>query len=260
MGKRQWGVTLVMAIVFVIILGFLYTPYDPAKMSIAQRLQPPSRVHPFGTDHFGRDILSRILVGGRISLLVGIGAVALGSILGITLGLLGGFYGKIIDETFMRLTTSLQALPPLLLALLLATIWQAGRDVVFWSIAIGNIPVFLRLTRSQVLKIKFQPYMEAARAIGNTNFRLMFNHLLPNIRDALLVQFSVSLAGAILVEASLSYLGLGVQPPIPSWGSILREAQPYASLAPWAVLTPGIFIVLTVIGFNLMGDSWIHRR
>lgn len=260
MGKRQWGVTLVVAIVLIIILGLFYTPHDPTEIQITHRLQAPSKLHPFGTDHFGRDIFSRILVGGRVSLLVGIGAVGLGSILGMILGMLGGFYKRILDEVFMRLATSLQILPPILLALLFATIWQPGKNVIFWSIAIGNIPIFLRLTRNQVLKVKSRPYMEAARAIGISDFRLMFIHLFPNIRDALLVQFSVSLAGAILVEASLSYLGVGIQPPISSWGTILREAQSYASLAPWAVLIPGIFIALTVIAFNLMGDSWIYRR
>ncbi len=258
--KRRWGRILLAMILSFIILGFLYTPYDPAEMKIIRRFQPPSKIHFFGTDHYGRDVFSRVVVGGRISLIVGIGAVGLGALVGILMGLLGGFYGGKLDEISMRISTSLQALPTILLALLWATIWGPGQRVVMWSIAIGNIPIFLRITRNQVLKVKMQPYVEAARAVGVTDLRILFIHFWPNIRDPLVVQFSASLAGAILVEASLSYLGVGIQPPVPSWGGILREAQSYASVAPWVVVIPGIFIALTVIAFNLVGDSWIHRR
>jgi len=144
--------------------------------------------------------------------------------------------------------------------LLFAAIWSPGVPVVVWGIALGNIPSFLRVTRNQVLSIKQRPYVEAARALGAGDLRIMLRHILPNLRGALLVQLSVSLAGAILAEASLSYLGVGIQPPDPSWGRMLREAQPYGSLAPWLVLAPGLFIALAVIGFNLLGDNWILGR
>ncbi len=258
--KRRWGRILLAMILSFIILGFLYTPYDPAEMKITSRFQPPSKIHFFGTDHYGRDVFSRVVVGGRISLIVGIGAVSIGALVGMLLGLLAGFYGRKLDEGFMRVSTSLQSLPPILLALLWATIWGPGQRVILWSIAIGNIPIFLRLTRNQVLNVKVQPYIEASRAMGITDLRLLLVHFLPNIRDPLLVQFSASLAGAILAEAALSYLGAGIQPPTPSWGGILREAQSYASVAPWVMLIPGSFIALTVIAFNLVGDSWIYRR
>ena len=153
----------------------------------------------------------------------------------------------------MRLSTALQAFPSILLALLLAAVWEPGVQAVLWAVAIGNIPSFLRLTRSQVLSIKKRPYVEAARALGARDRRIMLRHVIPNLADALWVQFSVSLAGAILVEASLSYLGVGVQPPVPSWGRMLREAWP----VPWVVLVPGFFIATAVIGFNLLGDGWI---
>lgn len=260
MDKRKWGVLLIGLIFALTVLGYFYTPYDPSEVQIARRFAPPSIKHPFGTDHFGRDVFSRILVGGGVSLVIGVVAVLLGSVLGAALGLLAGFRGGLWDEMFMRFSTALQAFPSILLALLLATIWEPGIQVLIWSITIGNIPSFLRVTRSQVLSIKKRPYVEAARALGASDLRIMVRHIVPNLRDALTVQFTVSLAGAILVEASLSYLGVGLQPPYPSWGRILREAQPYASLAPWLVFVPGLFIAMTVIGFNLLGDNWIFRR
>lgn len=260
MHRRRWGSILVGFIFLITILGFFYTPYDPQQVQIIKRFTPPSLEHPLGTDHFGRDVLSRILVGGRVSLLVGTVAVLLGGVIGSFLGLAAGFLGKIWDELFMRISTTFQALPSILLAMLLATILSPGVNVVLWAIVVGNIPSFLRLTRNQVLSIKERPYVEAARALGASDRRIIARHILPNLRDALLVQFSVNLAGAILVEASLSYLGVGIQPPQPSWGRMLREAQSFGALAPWLVLVPGLFIALTVIGFNLLGDNWIFSR
>lgn len=258
--QRIGGVISIGLVLLVTLVGYFYTPYDPSKTAVLSRLQPPSRQHLFGTDHFGRDILSRVLVGGRVSLLIGVVSVSLGACVGVSLGLWAGFRGGVWDELAMRLSDGLQALPAILLALLLATVGQPGVAVILWSVAIGNVPIFLRLTRTQALKIKVQPYLEASRALGASDLRMMFRHILPNLKDALLVQFSLSLAGAILVEASLSYLGVGIQPPQPSWGRMLRDAQSFASVAPWGVLIPGFFIALTVVGFNLLGESWIQRR
>lgn len=255
-----WGIVFIGLIVVMTLVGFFYTPYDPSKTQVTLRLQPPSKQHFFGTDHFGRDILSRVLVGGQVSLLLGLASVTVGSVIGTFLGLWSGFQGGARDNVIARLSDGLQALPTILLALLFATIWHSGEAVIFWSVAIGNIPIFLRLTRNQTLKIKAQPYLEAAKALGVTDRRMIFRHILPNLQAALLVQFSLSLAGAILVEASLSYLGLGIQPPRPSWGRMLKDAQSFASIAPWGVLIPGLFIALTVVGFNLLGDSHIGRR
>jgi peptide/nickel transport system permease protein len=260
MDKRRWGAVMIGIILALTVLGYFYTPYDPNEVRIAQRFAPPSLRHPFGTDHFGRDVLSRILVGGGVSLVIGLAAVSLGSACGVTLGLLAGFRGGFGDELFMRISTALQAFPSILWALLLASVWEPGIPVLVCSITIGNIPNFLRVTRSQVLSIRKRPYVEAARALGLSDLRIMVRHIVPNLLDALMVQFTVSLAGAILVEASLSYLGIGLQPPYPSWGRILREAQPHADLAPWLVLVPGLFIAITVIGFNLLGDNWIFGR
>lgn len=258
--SRKWGFCLVGLLVALTVLGWFYTPYDPNETKVTQRFQPPSWQHLLGTDHFGRDVFSRILWGARISLAVGVAAVCLGALVGVALGLAAGFFGGWWDELLMRLGTSLQALPSILFSLLLATIWSPGVPVVLWGIALGNIPSFLRVTRSQVLSIKQQPYVEAARALGAGDLRIILRHIFPNLRAALLVQFSVSLAGAILAESSLSYLGVGIQPPNPSWGRMLREAQSYGSLAPWLVLAPGAFIALAVVAFNLLGDNWILGR
>ncbi len=254
MNKRQWGVLIVGAVLAVIAAGFVYTPYDPSRISIADRLQAPSRQHLLGTDLFGRDILSRILIGGRISLMVGSAAVFLGAVGGISLGLWAGFRGGLWDELSTRTADGLYALPAILLALLLATVWGPGIPVVLWAVALGNVPIFLRLTRNHTLKLKQEPYIDAARAVGASDARLMLCHILPNLQAPLLVQFSLSLAGAILAEASLSYLGVGIQPPYPSWGRMLKDAQSYVYLAPWAVYAPGILIALAVVGFNFLGD------
>jgi len=258
--SRRWGIFLVGLLLACTVVGWFYTPYDPNETRVAERFQPPGWKHLLGTDHFGRDVLSRLLWGARISLAVGAAAVCLGAVAGIALGLASGFLGGWWDELLMRLSTTLQALPSILLALLLATIWSPGVPVVLWGIALGNIPVFLRVTRNQVLSIKERPYVEAARALGASDLRIVLHHILPNLGGALMVQFSVSLAGAILAEASLSYLGVGIQPPEPSWGRMLREAQAFGALAPWLVLAPGAFIALAVVGFNLLGDSWILGR
>ncbi|HHY14643.1 MAG TPA: ABC transporter permease [Firmicutes bacterium] len=260
MSKRRWGTLILGIIFFLTAASFFYTPFRPEQIELAERLQPPSGRHLFGTDHLGRDIFSRVLVGGRASLLIGVGAVCLGAAAGIVLGLAAGYGGGLADELAMRGSDGLQSLPSLLLALLLATIWRPGSAVILWAVAVGNIPIFLRLTRNQVLSIKARPYIEAARSVGAGDGQILRRHILPNIGDALVVQFSVSLAGAILVEASLSYLGVGIQPPRPSWGRMLREAQAYAAPAPWLVIVPGLAIALTVIGFNLLGDGWIGGR
>jgi len=260
MDSRRWGLILLGLVLVLTLLGYVYTPYDPNAVRVVERFEPPGRDHLLGTDHFGRDVFSRILVGARVSLLIGIVSVVLGSSMGTLLGLLAGFRGGVWEEVLMRTSTALQAFPSILLALLLAAIREPGVQVVLWSITIGNIPNFLRLTRSQVLSIKKRPYVEAARALGASDLGIMVRHIIPNLKDALLVQFTVSLAGAILVEASLSYLGLGIQPPTATWGRMLREAQGYASLAPWVVLAPGLCIVVTVLAFNLLGDNWIFRR
>lgn len=260
MNSRRWGMVLVGVLLALTILGWFYTPYDPNQIQVTRRFTPPGKEHLLGTDHFGRDVLSRMLSGARISLAVGVAAVILGGAAGTALGLAAGFLGGWWDELLMRLSTSLQALPSILLALLLATIWSPGFPVVLWAIALGNIPIFLRVARNQALSIKERPYVEAARALGASDLRLVLRHILPNLQGALLVQFSISLAGAILVEASLSYLGVGIQPPDPSWGRMLREAQAYGSLAPWLVLVPGLFIALAVVGFNLLGDNWVCSR
>lgn len=254
MDSAKIGLILI-GVIFILSLGGLfYTPHDPEKIVVLSRFQPPSMDHWFGTDNFGRDVFSRIVVGGRWSILIGGIGVLLGGCLGVVLGSLSGYYGGSLDEILMRVADGMHAFPVLLLALLAVTVLGPGSQAVLVAVILGNIPIFMRLTRNQIAKIRSEPFVEAALALGASEPRIIFRHILPNAASVLLVQAAVSFAGAILAEASLSYLGVGIQPPSPSWGRMLREAQSFASIAPWTVFAPGGMIALTVLGFNLIGD------
>jgi len=248
---------------FIMVLSigaFFYTPYDPEHIAVLERFRPPSREHWLGTDHLGRDVFSRLAVGARWSLLIGGLGVLIGGMLGTILGAAAGYFGSKLDELLMRSADGLYAFPVILVALLAVTVLGPGSRPVLLAVAVGNLPVFMRLARNQVLKIRNEPFVEAARALGASERRILFCHVLPNAAPVLLVQAVLSLAGAILAEASLSYLGVGIQPPHPSWGRMLREAQSFAGLAPWTVLAPGILIAATVLGFNLIGDRYAQGR
>lgn len=249
------GSLLVAAMVILTIIGILYTPNAPNKMNIDRSLDPPSLDHLLGTDNYGRDILSRIMVGGRPAFQAGMVAVAFGLIIGTAWGAAAGFYRGIAEEILMRFADGLYSLPSVLMALLAVTLLGPGQTSILVAVALANIPIFARLTRSLFLSLREREFVTAAQAAGCTNGRIIFRHILPNCLSTLLVQASVSFAAAILAEASLSYLGLGTQPPDPSWGRMLKEAQGFAGLAPWAVIFPGLAIALTVLGFNRLGDS-----
>jgi peptide/nickel transport system permease protein len=208
-----------------------------------------------GTDWFGRDVLARVLVGGRTSLAVALAAVALGGALGALVGGVAGYYGGLADEIGMRATDFLIAFPALLLALLLAAVLGPGPLGVTIAIGTFNVPYFARIVRSAVLTLREQEYVLAARAVGTGDSRILWRHILPNLASPLLVQVTVSLSAALLSEAALSYLGLGTQPPQPSWGRMLKEAQSYFALSPWPAVFPGLFLALTVLGLNLLGDG-----
>lgn len=242
------------------LLSVWYTPYNPETMDIRNRLMAPSREHLFGTDMYGRDVFSRVVTGGQAALLVCGGAVFLGMVLGSLLGMLAGYFGGYLDLFLTRLADGMYAFPGILLALLAVTIYGPGKTTVLFAIAIANVPVFLRLSRTLFLTLKQKPFVEAARALGATSPRILFWHLLPNASSPLLVQGAVSIGLALLAEASLGYLGVGIQPPEPSWGRMLKEAQSFVSFAPWLVVFPFSFLALTVLGFNLVADGFQRKR
>ncbi|NMB38753.1 MAG: ABC transporter permease [Firmicutes bacterium] len=247
-----------LCLIFVIsmtLISVFFTPFEPTTMAIHKGFTSPSAVHLFGTDQFGRDILSRIMAGGQNSLLIAFTAVSSGMIIGSSLGATAGYMGGLLDEILMRVAEVLYSFPSFLLALLAVTIFGTGRNTVMIAIAIANIPIFMKITRNNFLSLKEMHYVEAAKAIGASDWRIMFKHILPNALPAILVQASVSFSAAILAEASLSYIGVGVKPPYPSWGRMLKEARSFAGLAPWTVIFPGIAIAITVLGSNLLTDG-----
>ncbi|MTI96199.1 MAG: ABC transporter permease [Firmicutes bacterium] len=249
------GIILVGLMTLLTIVGYFYTPHSPNEMEISRRLEAPSGQHLLGTDNYGRDILSRIMVGGRPAFQAGLVAVALGLSLGILWGALAGYYRGWLEELLMRLADGFYALPAILMALLATTLFGPGQASILVAVAVANVPIFARITRASFLSLREREFVDAARALGLSNRRIIFRHILPNALSPLLVQASVSFAAAVLAEASLSYLGLGTQPPDASWGRMLREAQAFADHALGSALYPGVAIALTVLGFNQLGDG-----
>lgn len=249
------GGMIVATLVFLAICGPYLTPYDPNAMDFSARFSSPSFAHPLGTDDFGRDTLSRILHGARISLKVGVIAVSLAATAGTMLGLVAGYAGRLIDEIIMRAMDVLFAFPAILLAI--AIMAALGRGVGNAMIAIGVVytPIFVRITRGSVLAVREEDYIEAARAVGANDMRIMLRHILPNAIQPIIVETTLSLAFAILAEAALSFFGLGTQPPDPSWGRMLSEGRGYLNQSPWMSIFPGLAIMLTVMGFNFFGDG-----
>jgi peptide/nickel transport system permease protein len=234
----------------------LLAPYDPLDQRLDELQQSESAAHPMGTDELGRDELSRVIYGTRISLQAAIYAVGLALLLGVPLGLLVGYYGGFWDEWIvMRVVDALQAFPFLILALALAATLGAGFGNAMIAIGIGFTPGFVRIARAQALSLAHQDYVLAARALGMRDARILLRHILPNALGPLMVQTTLTMAAAILAEAGLSFLGLGVQPPTPSWGQMLNAAQGFISLAPWLAYWPGLAIFVSVLGFNLLGDG-----
>jgi len=256
---RHLTFTLGLAITALLLLtaavSLVYTPRDPLEMSMEARLEGPSESHPLGTDQFGRDLLSRIMVGSETSILVGVIAVGIGMGLGVFLGMLSGYFGGWLDETFMRLMDAVQGFPAILSALLITAVSKPSVVISMVAIGVAFLPVFARLTRASFLELRDREFVLAARALGTGDVALIGRHILPNTLAPLIVQATISFPVAILAEAALSYLGLGTQPPHPSWGLMLREAQAFLGLSPWFAIFPGTAIALTVLGFNLLGDG-----
>ena len=249
------GCALVGLVVAAAVVSFVWLPHDPQRLNFAAQLSGPSASHWFGTDHFGRDLFSRVLVGARSTLLVGAIAVGIALSLGALLGAVAGWVGGWADEVVMRLVDVLYAFPAILMALLLAAVFQPGTVTAMVAIGLATVPIFARLMRSSVVALRERDYVEAGRALGAPDARLLRVHVLPGAASPLVVQASLSLAVAVLAEAALSFLGLGTPPDVPSWGNMLREAQGFMMLSPWAALAPGLAIVVTVLGWSLLGDG-----
>ncbi len=236
--------------------SFVWTPYDVAALDIAAKLQPPSATHWFGTDHFGRDVFSMIMVGARVSIAVALVAVGIGMGLGIPLGLAAAAHrGSLLDELIMRGNDLVFAFPALLIAIMITAVFGPSALNAIIAIGIFNIPVFARLVRGAALSLWTRDFILAARVAGKGRARISVEHILPNVANLLIVQGTIQFSLGILAEAGLSYVGLGAQPPTPSWGRMLAESQTMISFAPWLAIVPGLAIVLTVLGLNLMGDG-----
>ena len=249
------GGILVMAIVVMAFLSMAYTPHDPNRMNIAQRFQSPGSAHLLGTDQYGRDIFSRVMKGAVNSLIVGWVAVGIGMGFGVLLGSVAAFWRGWKDEGVMRLVDVLYGFPAVLSAILITSIFGPGIINSMVAIGIFNIPIFARLTRGASLSVWQRDFVTSARAVGQSNRAIIWHTILPNILSPLIVQGTVQLAIAILAEAALSYLGLGTQPPHPSWGRMLSEAQTFMEISPWLAIFPGLAIAVAVLGFNLLGDG-----
>ncbi len=244
------------ALLIVLALGApVVAPYDPLAMDGEAILAAPGAAHWLGTDRFGRDILSRILHGARLSLWVGIVSVSLSLVVGTTIGLVAGYFGRWVDSALSRGIDTLLAFPDILLALAIMAVLGASTTNVMIAIGIVYIPIFARIARGATLQIKSSTYIEAARALGIRHRRILARHILPNIASPLIVQTTLSLAFAILAEAALSFLGLGVEPDAPSWGVMLAEGKDWMELAWWVAVFPGIALTLAVLSFNLLGDG-----
>jgi peptide/nickel transport system permease protein len=247
-------------VVIALFIGFalfapLLSPYDPIAQSWSSVRKAPSWLHWFGTDEVGRDLLTRVIYGARASLLAGVISVTIALSVGVPLGLSAGYLGGWFDALISRITDAMLACPFLILAIALAAFLGPSLGNAMIAIGVTTTPIFVRLTRGQVMAVKVEDYVEAARAIGNPRWRIALFHILPNILPALLVQATLSIAAAIIAEAALSFLGLGQQPPAPSWGSMLNSAQRFLTNAPWMAIWPGLAIFLTVLSFNLVGDG-----
>src|SRR5436305_5907943 len=249
------GLVVITAFILLAVFAPLIAPYDPIATSWTLVRKAPSALHWFGTDDLGRDILSRVIYGARASLMAGVISVGIALGIGVPFGMLSGYRGGFVDALISRITDAMLACPFLILAIALAAFLGPSLGNAMIAIGITTTPIFIRLTRAQVMAVKVEDYVEAARAVGNPHWRIALVHILPNVLPALLVQATLSIAAAIIAEASLSFLGLGQQPPAPSWGSMLNSAQRFLVNAPWMAVWPGLAIFLTVLSLNLLGDG-----
>ena len=254
------GLVTLTLLVLASLLAPLVAPYDPVVIRLADKLQPPGASHLLGTDYFGRDVLSRVLYGGRVSLAVGVLVVAVAMAIGVPLALVAGFAGGRVDNLLMRLMDAFLTFPPLLLAV--AIVGSLGPDIrnVMLALGVVNVPVFARLVRGSTLAVREDVFVTAAVALGASSLRIVLSHILPNVVAPILVQMSVTFSGAIIAEASLSFLGLGAQPPLASWGRDLSEARRYLEDGVWLLAAPTAAIMIGVLSVNFIGDGLRDAR
>jgi|ERR1035437_3191301 peptide/nickel transport system permease protein len=258
LARRRGAMAGLGCVVFFVLLALFapwVAPHDPLATSWSAVRQAPSAHYLFGTDEIGRDVLSRVIWGTRASLLAGLVSVCISLALGVPVGLAAGYLGGWVDALISRITDAMLACPFLILAIALAAFLGPSLTNAMIAIGISATPIFIRLTRAQVLAVKVEDYVEAARAVGNSHLRIALRHILPNVVAPLIVQATLAIAAAVIAEASLSFLGLGQQPPAPSWGSMLNTAKNYIDNAPWMSVWPGLSIFLLVLSFNLLGDG-----
>jgi len=251
----MFGLAVVAFFVLIALAAPWLAPHDPLATSWSAVRHAPDAAYWFGADELGRDVLSRIIWGARASILAGVVSVSISLALGVPIGMLAGYLGRWIDALISRITDAMLACPFLILAIALAAFLGPSLTNAMIAIGISATPVFIRLTRAQVLAAKSEDYVEAARALGNPHLRIAMRHIFPNIVAPLIVQATLAIAAAVIAEASLSFLGLGQQPPAPSWGSMLNVARNYVDQAPWMAIWPGVSIFLLVLSFNLLGDG-----
>jgi ABC-type dipeptide/oligopeptide/nickel transport system permease subunit len=250
-----FGLGVFLAVVVMALFADVLAPYDPVAQGVGPANEAPSRAHWAGTDSFGRDLLSRIIYGARIALAVGIVAVLLAMVVGVTLGLVAGYYGGPVDAVIMRVMDGLFAFPIIILAIAMMAVMGFGVKNVIIAVAVGFIAPFARVTRADVLAVKEEPYIEAARLAGVSGPAIIARHVLPNVLAPIIVQAALRVSGAIITEAGLSFLGLGPPPPTPVWGSMIAEGRNFIVMAPHVSTIPGIALMVTIVGLNLLGDG-----
>jgi peptide/nickel transport system permease protein len=250
-----WGLCMVGALIFVAAFADVLAPYGPAQIVPSGSLEPPSWQHPMGVDLLGRDVLSRVLHSSRIAFYVGIVSIILSLVPGIPLGIVAGFYGGRLDKAIMTIMDIILAFPIFLLAIVIMVILEPSTTNVVIALGVVRIPIFARVVRSSVLSVKENEYIEAVRALALGRWRMLFRHILPNCMAPLIVTATLSIATSILIESSLSFLGLGTQPPTPSWGWDLKANLVFIDINPWIVIFPGLAIFLTTLAFNMFGDG-----
>ncbi len=253
--EMKIGILFVSVVVIMAFVSVFYTPYDISAMDTASRNLPPSLSHIAGTDRFGRDVFSRLMVGSRFTLLTALATVAGSTFLGTALGLFSGYIGGIVDEIVMRIVDAVTSFPGILTALIVVTVMDYGKYTIILALCIMFVPSFTRVVRMSTLQYKDTEFVRYYRTFGASHFRIVFVHILPNVVPMLLSSVIIGLSNAILAESSMSYLGLGIQPPAPSWGWMLNEAQSTVFRSPWYALSTGLMIVFTIAGFNFIGEG-----
>jgi len=253
------GLVIVLVAVLAALVGPALSPYNPAAQELARRLEPPTLSHPFGLDELGRDILARLLAGARISLLVGLAVVSVSSVVGMLVGSIAGYFGGRVDDVISRVVDVLMAFPGILLAIALVAVLGPSLTNVVLALSVIGWVGYARLVRGQALRTRELDFVQAARALGAGSPRVVLRHVLPTAFPAVVVQATLGMAGAIIAEASLSFLGLGVQPPTPSWGTMLDAGRAHLFDAPHLTIFPGLAIALLVLGFNFLGDGLRDR-